>query len=172
MTTQKPGGPPAAHHEPGPDPSPAGVSDTPPDTSPDFLARTMAAAAKDLTAALDGEPTVKRRKVTFVLDPEAARSSPGVFPAPFELTLQSLTGKEELEAVQGAEDMGGAAVGLALARAGLAAVNGTPVGIIEREWLWEHLGTGGRMLCVMMGQEVGAISPVALGKARASLRRG
>lgn len=136
--------------------------------NPDALRQAMEASRRTWTPGGDTKSPIPRRFITFEVDPDAC--APGIFPGPFLLTLATLTSGEELEALKDVGD-DPVRIGMSLARRALNAVNGSELGPIEREWLWEALGGGGRQLASAMFAEIGQTDVRALGKARATARK-
>lgn len=135
--------------------------------------RLLLDAFERTTKGLEGgrRPEVPRRSVTFLVDHSVC--APGVFGEDFELTLLALSPADELAAAR--ESKGDVmSMAQAMARRSLHSLNGE---VIDRgrgmdEWLWEHLGSGGRQLTTAMFAWVGTPGEDAMGKAQASLRIG
>lgn len=104
---------------------------------PGALSRAMAKTATDnMASAGRGMP---RRRVTITIP--AAECAPGLFDEDFELTLESLTSKVELDAARRSRG-DSTSIAFWFAYYSMAAVNGVPLNDAEgeREWLWEALG--------------------------------
>lgn len=129
---------------------------------PDMLAK---AIERTQQAGLgNGGEMIKRRTVTFDIDCEVC--SPGLFTDDLSITLQTLTAGEEMKSSRGLTD--GPEIVSAMARDSILAVNGSKITSVQREFLWEALGPGGRQLVLLMHNENGSATNAALGKARAS----
>lgn len=116
-----------------------------------------------------GSVKLPRRYASFVVDHTVC--VPGTFSEDFELTLCSVTARQEIEAARNAGGEGVGAV-FELARMSLHAINGTALirGKGEQETLWEWLGSGGRNLVALFMAELTGSSKEVQGKAKASLR--
>lgn len=135
------------------------------DFDPGFLKRIFEEHAPKFS---QGRPTkpLPRLKVEFVVDHEAC--APGVFPEDFRLALLGATSYSEQLAAKDAKG-DPAVMAIALAKSSMHAVNGTPVVGVQREWLWEALGAGGRNLVMERLVDVQAPSEDAQKKATESL---
>jgi hypothetical protein len=99
-----------------------------------------------------------RNSETVELQPEQCR--PGVFPAPFTITVRELSTREEMAIIKATKGNDGARLGLMMAQRSIYSFNGEPVvKTAHREWLWEALGQRGRNIVsthyarVMLGEE-------------------
>lgn len=125
-----------------------------------YEARTRAMTPGATPAALP------RRQATFVVTADTC--APGIFDADIEITMRSLSSREELEAIR--ESRAAETLTLALAKRSIYAVDGAPVSEEEREFLWEALGTAGRVLVGGFFAQIGAPGELASGKALETLR--
>jgi len=126
---------------------------------------------KGATALSSGGSMIKPRRVKFIFDGTAG--APGVFAdaegnyLDVEITVQSLSSAEEIEAL--AELEGNAvAAPFALAKRSLYAIEGTRIKKEERDFIWEALNQSGRQLVIMASQSLGASSEVLMGKYQSS----
>ncbi len=87
-------------------------------------------------------PALKRRQATVTIQHDICE--PGAFDAPFELTLEGLSPKDELEAMGAAGDKGGAGMAFLMAKRSVKAFAGRPLRNWEVDLLWESLGFAGR----------------------------
>lgn len=117
-------------------------------------------------AAMRGGEIIKRREITFDLD--GVECEPGVFTdeegnyITFQVTLRGLTSAQELEAMRGVKD--GTEAPLRMCKLALCAINGKPIERDRLDFWWEALGSGGRQICFMAFQSLGAASEAAMGK--------
>lgn len=113
-----------------------------------------------------------RARVEFEMD--TGECCPGVFTAPdgtaatLRVTLMALTTAQEVQATRGITDA--MAIVHAWARTSIAMVDGERLSADQAEWFWESIGQRGRQLIEAMYQNIGTISPAAVGKAQASAR--
>ncbi len=110
-----------------------------------------------------------RKQISFTVDHSLCM--PDVFDTDFEITLQSLTSRAEMQAAR--ESKGDpTAMAFLMAKASVVAVDGEPVdaGKGEDDFLWEALDQGGRQLVVSMFAKVGTPDDDSAGKAEASLK--
>lgn len=127
------------------------------------------AYAKATTEGGAGHSGIARKKITFTLDHSVC--APGVFDADLEVTVQSLSAAQELQAAKSAK--GDATVmAFEMAKLSVLAVDGEALdpSIGEDEFFWEALDQGGRQLVVGMFARVGTPDDEAAGKAEASLK--
>ncbi len=118
----------------------------------------------DAMSGVGGE-IIPRRRIDFVID--VSELAPGIFTEDIKITLAALSSAMELKAVNGITDPGGA--GWMTAKASLELLNGAPIPEGDQmDFVWEALGPGGRQLVMTMYQEIGALTPVGMGKAQAS----
>lgn len=112
-----------------------------------------------------GGDIIPRRRIEFVI--VVSELAPGVFTEDIKITLAVLSAAMELKAVSGVADP--AAAGWLTARASIELLNGAPIPEGDQmDFVWEALGPGGRQIVFMMYQEIGSLTPVGMGKARAS----
>ncbi len=117
---------------------------------------------------------VPRKRISF--DVDGSDCAPGMFVdgagnyLTFRLGLASLTSGEEISVTKGVSDPAEAVQ--VTAKAALELLNGAPILGDQIDFVWEALGSGGRQLVLTMYQEIGAITPVGLGKALASSTKG
>lgn len=152
-----------------PVPMPARVDD------PGLLAKVFDRATVSGPGALSHKgDVVPRQYIDF--DVSGSDCAPGMFvdesgaSIVFKLGLKSPTSSEEIKITKGMQDP--AEVVQAMVKASLNTVNGAPIVGEQIDFMWEALGATGRQLAQVMYQEIGAISPVGLGKAQASSSRG
>ncbi len=120
-----------------------------------------------------GAELIRRRRLCFTVD--GASCAPDVFVDDsgeyydFELTVQSLSSKEEIESLNGITEPG--QVPWALAKASLYAVNGKPLPRDDTkiDFLWEALGMQGRQVVMLAFNQLGSASAAALGKFQRSV---
>lgn len=93
--------------------------------------------------AMRGGSIFKSKRVTFTIPREMCKFD---FGEDFELTLEETDAAAELDAARDSQT--GTEINMKLARASMHGLNGAPIDSIKRGWLWEALGTGGRMLVV------------------------
>lgn len=137
------------------------------DRSVDLAQRVFDKMTKTGSGALrGGQEVIPRRMRRFILD--GAVCAPDVFVdgngdyIDFEVTMRSLSSKEEISALDGIANAG--AVPFALARASFHAINGKVLDPGQKEFFWEAFGMGGRQICFAAFQQVGSASGVSLGK--------
>jgi hypothetical protein len=142
------------------------------DRSPDLAQRVFDRMTKTGAAALQpGREILPRRVRRFILDgavclPDTFVDAQGNY-IDFEVTMRSLSSKEEIAAVDGIENAH--AVPFALARASFHAINGKPLDSGQKEFFWEAFGMGGRQICLAAFQQVGSATGIALGKFRSTV---
>lgn len=107
---------------------------------------------------------IPRRRLDFVIVLDEL--APGVFTEDIKITLAALSSAMELKAVSGITDP--AAAGVLTSKASLELLNGAPIPPDQLDFVWEALGPGGRQIVMTMYQEIGALTPVGMGKAQAS----
>ena len=111
-----------------------------------------------------GGDIIPRRRLEFVID--ASELAPDVFAGDIKITLAALSSAMELKAVDGVTDA--AAAGVLTSKASLELLNDAPIPLDQLDFVWEALGPGGRQIVMTMYQQIGALTPVGLGKAQAS----
>lgn len=117
-----------------------------------------------------GGDLIPLKTVTF--DVDGSECAPGMFVdeaggyITFSLTLTALTSVQEVKCTKGCQDPAEAVQ--RTAKASLKLLNDAPIIGDQLDFLWEALGPGGRQLCLVMYQDVGAVSPAGMGKAQAS----
>jgi hypothetical protein len=114
-------------------------------------------------------PALPRRKATFVVSKDICL--PDAFEDDFELTLHSLTAAEEMRAAKGVTDP--LAAGYAMGKMSMCALNGDLLkNDLQREMVWELIGSTGRQLVLSMYNRYvsGSEGEDAEGKAHATVR--
>ncbi len=120
--------------------------------------------------AMQGGEIIPRRRITFEFSSEIC--APGIFDNPdgsyatLQMTLAGLTASMEVKVTKGLLDP--LETVQMTAKASVEELNGAPVPPDQVEWLWEALGPGGRQLVLTMFQEIGSLTPAAMGKAQAT----
>lgn len=129
------------------------VPNTPPHELPQAVARPKPSLRKGLLSdmfaqhtasgpdALKGGDLFRRKRVTFLMPREKCTAP---FPEDFELTLQELSAAQELEVSRGAKTA--QELPMQMAKASMHGLNNEPITFVQRDWLWEALGQGGRVL--------------------------
>lgn len=136
-----------------------------PRASDDFMDQLIARLPTGKNA-LGGESLVKRREVSF--DFYGGDGAPGFFINPegdfvdIELTLVSLSSKDEMDALKGLQEEVEAPY--ALAKKALWKLQGRVIPEDNKDLIWEGLGQTGRQLCIVAMQKNGAASEAAMGK--------
>jgi hypothetical protein len=160
-----------APESPGPREEPKAVEPARENFSPSLLDQLWESKTKlNAEAMAGGGELIKRTKLTFTVD--GAVCSPDFFVDEngdyydVQLTMQSLMSDEELDALAGISTP--SAAPLMLAKQALCALNGRALTQVQRDWLWEALGMGGRQLCFLAFQQIGSAGASALGKFRRS----
>lgn len=85
--------------------------------------------------------SIRRRIAHVTLYPDMCE--PGLFDAPFKLTIEGLSAPQELDALKEAAD--GLSMGLAMARRSIRRMNEKPIKSSVLPVLWEGLGFAGRI---------------------------
>lgn len=111
-----------------------------------------------------GGDIIPRRRLDFIIILDEL--SPDVFTEDIKITLMALSSAGELKAVDGVTDA--AAAGVLTSKASLELLNDAPIPLDQLDFVWEALGPGGRQIVMTMYQQIGALTPVGLGKAQAS----
>lgn len=86
----------------------------------------------------------------------------------FVLQIRSLTPKQEMSCTKNVE--GPIELATKFSEMSLCAMNGRPLKPHEKEWLWRHLGTGGRQLVTGMYGVSFMTDPKAVKEAKESLK--
>lgn len=84
---------------------------------------------------------LRRREASTVIDHRICE--PGLFDAPFRVTVSSLNSADELAALKSADSQ--AAIGHVMAKASIRKLNDRPLKSFEVDMLWEALGFAGRV---------------------------
>ncbi len=113
--------------------------------------------------AMKGGEMFKRKRVTFPVPRDLCTVD---FGEDFELTLQEVSAEDEMEAASKSTSSTGTDITMSLAKASLNGINGAPIPASRKDWLWEALGMGGRMLVVIGFQTHLSPRGDAEGKAR------
>ena len=142
-------------------------SEAVPETANPFSSELFAQAMEARASSDPNSPKPSmHRDCTFIMS--ASECVPGTFPMDFKVTLRSLTSRQETAAAKGVSEP--MEVGTALSKMALFAVNGTPLkGQDEKEWLWDHLASGGRQIIIAMYSTIGMAKEDAVKKAESSL---
>lgn len=147
--------------------APAGELFANPRAQEDLLQNIFDRMPKGATALSGAQAMIKPRRVSFIFD--GAAGAPGVFTdsegnyLDVEVTIQSLSSAEEIDALA---DLAGNAVAapFALAKKSLYAIEGKAIKGDQKDFIWEAINQGGRQLCLMAFQSLGASSEVLMGK--------
>ncbi len=131
----------------------------------EFFGRVFAAGTTD--GATGGAPATSQEIAQFEVPHEMCGKHLKASGEDFMLQIQSLTPGQEKAITRNVES--GVQMFMGFAEASLLAVNGAPLKKHHKEWLWNHLGTGGRSLVVAMYTEAFAADPKALTSSRESL---
>ena len=120
----------------------------------------------DTIGSMKGVP---RRRVTFPMPAESC--APGLFDDDFEITVESLSSRVELEAAKKAK-ADPASISMWFAYYSIVAVNGEPLddGAGERDLFWEALGTSGRQIVMGVFAQTCMGDLASMGKAMAGVR--
>lgn len=117
-----------------------------------LLTEVMQASTPTGVDAMRGGDLFKRKRVTFVMPAHICTAE---FPEDFEVTLQETSAQQEMEAAAMAKGSE-ASLGFALAKLSVNGVNGEAINTINRDWLWEAIGSNGRALVTyVFGQHFG-----------------